>query len=151
MILALDLATRTGFVAGRSCDDFRSGVLVFDENLSPKDKSRAAILGLAQAQIDALLDDLGPERILYEAPFFRGAGSRLLSGFCALVEASASRRGIPLQEIASLSARKSVLGTGKATKTDIAQWLADQGINFETDDEADAYIIFLSYFLLNKM
>jgi len=38
------------------------------------------------------------------------------------------------------------LGTGKATKTDISNWLADQSISFDSDDEADAYIIYLSYF-----
>lgn len=146
MILALDLATKTGFVAGHSCDSYSSGVLMFDETLRPKDKSRAVILGQAQTKIDTLIDDLHPDRILYEAPFFRGAGSRLLSGFCALLEASASRRNIPLHEIASLSARKTVLGTGKATKTDISNWLADQSISFDSDDEADAYIIYLSYF-----
>ena len=147
MILALDLATRTGFVAGRSFDSYHSGVLVFDEALRPKDKCRAAVLAEAQCRLEALVDDLNPETILYEAPFFRGSGSRLLSGFCALLEATAARRGISLQEIASLSARKTVLGTGKATKDDIAEWLSDRNILFESDDEADAYILYLSYFM----
>lgn len=146
MILALDLATQTGFVTGSMAEHYSSGVLVFDAHLRAKDKCRPAVLAEAQTQIEALIEQTNPDRILFEAPFFRGAGSRLLSGFCALVEASATRRHIPVQETSSSQARKLVLGSGNATKQDIKAWLEAQNIEFPTDDEADAYILYLSHF-----
>jgi len=47
--------------------------------------------------------------------------------------------------------RKFVVGSGKVTKVQTQEWLADQGLDFATDDEGDAYVVALTmHYIVNS-
>lgn len=143
-ILALDIATNTGW----ALDDgrhIRSGSIWFAEKLRAKDRKRPKILSEARSMLNDLVNATQPDQIVYESPFMRGAGSRLLWGLTSTVECIASERGIPVSEMAVKSVRKKLIGTGSATKDDVQIILRSLGYAFSDDDEADAIALLLAF------
>lgn len=142
-ILCLDLATNTGY-AYKIDDKIVSGSINFAAHLKAKDRKRPAILSNASAQLNALIFQVKPHAIIYEAPFMRGAGSRLLWGLTSLVELHAYNHSVFVSELSVKKVRKDLLENGNASKDDVMQYLTDRNIKFSDNDEADAIAILLS-------
>lgn len=143
-LLALDLATQTGYAGIDTLGGFYSGSLNFAEPLRPKDRKRPAILAEARSILEVLIDETRPDRIVYEAPFMRGPGSRLLWGLTATVECLAAERAISVAQLEVKKVRKRILGNGAATKQDVQNYLRRNGLPFGDADEADAIVLLLA-------
>lgn len=143
-ILCLDLATNSGYAYNLDNNEIMSGSLNFEKSLKPKDRIRGAKLALAESQLNNLIYHCKPHKIIYEAPFMRGAGSRLLWGLTSIVEMLAYKYRIEVDEISAKRVRKILLNNGNASKEDVMNYLTSQNIKFSDNDEADAIAILLS-------
>lgn len=67
-----------------------------------------------------LASDYGIEAVVYETPFARGRdATRCLWGIAGLIEAVATKVGLPVVDIQPSAIKKWVTGSGKASKEDM--------------------------------
>ena len=144
-ILALDLATRTGWAYGLPGTKPIGGVW----ELPP-----AASLGRKLASFENQLWDAlalhQPRLLMLAASFTQGkaiAGAELLLGLSAHVESSCYRHDAEVRKQAESTIRKHVLGHGaslggrEACKARAMAWCAEQGYRVMSDDHADALVV----------
>ena len=142
--LYLDVATKTGYAYRDENGRIKSGAIDFKQWIPKKDKSRGATSGQCMFNVQGLIFGSDATSIIYEAPFMRGAGSRLLWALTGCIELLAFKNGIPVDELAATTVRKTLLGNGRATKSDIQVYLDGLGISYESNDESDAIAIMLA-------
>lgn len=144
VVLALDLATRTGWCAGRPGERPRFGVW----------QLRGMTPGERYAALDDILRDSikihQPTEIVFEAPLVRGdhAGinaGRLALGFVAIVELVAYDHSLRVSEVYASQTRKAVLGRGNfekgKAKEAVAAWCNANGFDPPDDNAADAVVL----------
>lgn len=145
MILALDIASTTGWAVGD--DRPVSGSIICRGDLGAK----AARL---RDGLNKLVDEHNPDLMIFEAPFLtaRGGSStiRTLLALCGVAEMVAHDRGVIPREVPSEKWRKHFLGLSHAprhiAKSKRRQWLKreaqkrcdERGWGWLSDDEADA-------------
>lgn len=136
-VLSLDLAARTGFAIADSGKIVDSGDWLLEGD-------RAARYDALYRQIEGVLSQHGPRFMIYERPFARGAGTRVLWGYAAIAELCAHRNGIASIDELPNSLKKWATGSGHADKDAmIAEAERRTGISPRGSDEADAVLLAL--------
>ncbi len=144
-ILALDLATRTGWAYGVPGGRPVGGVW----ELPP-----AASLGRKLASFENVLWDAlalhKPRLVQFAASFTQGkkiGGAELLLGLCAHVESGCYRHDAEVRKEAESTIRVHVFGKHgsqggrEVLKARAMAWCAEQGYRVASDDHADALIV----------
>tara|TARA_Y100000310_G_C20568932_1_gene756972 strand:+ start:765 stop:1280 length:516 start_codon:yes stop_codon:yes gene_type:complete len=149
IILALDLATRTGFAIGPVLPAPR---LVGKGEAKPQSGAKSfegsvgkSLAGLSRFVYD-LIEEHKPTLIVFEAPLdprhLKGktkkiAGRRLIA-MAGLIEMIAFQKQIPVREVPPHKIKKHWTGNGSASKGDMLNVCALHGWNVTDDNEADA-------------
>jgi Holliday junction resolvasome RuvABC endonuclease subunit len=138
-VLALDLATRTGWALGRPGERALHGVWRLDT-------ATGSIGAGCAALCDVLADAItvhAPGLIIYEAPLppraqTQAHTARFLIALTGVVELVAYRREIEVRECPVQTWKKAVVGHGFAKKDDVGAWARAQGYLPHDDNDADA-------------
>lgn len=137
MILALDLATTTGWCAG-------------DAKVGVRPRIGSILLGKhGHGSIGAGLDDwlwgwhtLSPVSLLVvEAAIAHHSSiqsAKIALGLLMVCEVFAYRAEIPIKQCAATSVRARVVGSGRAKKPEVMAWCRTQGWEPPNTDAADA-------------
>jgi Holliday junction resolvasome RuvABC endonuclease subunit len=143
-ILALDLATTTGWAVGGGNVKVRHGTLRLHAS------SLVGIGGICAELIDRVADLVvahEPNRVIFEAPMMIGGRSahtaRVLIGLSVAVEIFCYRRSIPCTEERVDTVRSAVLGRARfggrdEAKLAVMKWAGLVGYKPANDNEADA-------------
>jgi len=156
MLLALDLATTTGWAVGDGHDDPELGHVTMPstgEEVGP-------FADFFERWLNMMIDEWSPTRIIMEAPYLPRAKidedgklkqpettmmtTRKLQGLTVLTEMTAYRRGkIPITESAAITVKKTSTGYGGASKEDMVLIAKRLGYANATYDESDALGVWL--------
>lgn len=142
-LLALDLATVTGYAYLKSLEDTPiSGAC----RMVSVDKSGAGFFICFEKFIDELITRFNPHTIVLEAPFIGAMRNlnvaRRLIGFTILTEMAAVKHSVPrVREVAHGSVKKFFTGNGHASKEDMIFKCQQKGWDPQDDNEADALAI----------
>ncbi len=140
-ILALDIATRTGWARSNDAGVAASGVL----DLS---RWRADYAEMGWHFGVWIADQIAEYRIralVVERPFMRfGDVTYLLGGLAFHARAIAHGHGVLSAEIAATTIKKFATGSGRASKPDVVRAVRGWGFDPADDNEADA-IALLTY------
>lgn len=139
-ILALDLATKTGWAVtadGRTTD---SGVQDFSKR---RGESNGLLFLRARRWLATMMTIARPELIAYEQAHFRGgAATEICVGLQTRAQETAAEHGIPSAPVPTATLKKWAAGSGKADKSLMiaraAQLLGREPID---DNEADAVLL----------
>lgn len=132
-ILALDIATTTGWACGKG-NNLSYGHLIVAQcdNLSDKFFRFYNLM-------EKFIEIKTPEVIVIERPFIRGyASTYWLCGACAIAEMVAASRRIPVIKFSPTTIKKFTTGNGRASKEDMMKAIKKRGFKPEIHDEADA-------------
>ena len=140
LILALDLATQTGWAAGKPCTTPSYGTI----NLQGQ-RPGIKFLQLVR-ELNGLIAEYSPVEIAIEEPFvgrkLTGKGLMTLFGFRAAAMLAAENKGIHVTMTTPASVRKHFLGDGGMKRADAKESVIAQceaiGWRPQNDDEADA-------------
>lgn len=136
-VLALDLAARTGWAVVDSTGLIDSGEWLLEGD-------RAERYDALYRHIEAPLVQHGPRYLIYERPFARGAGTRVLWGYVAVAELCAHRHCIASIDELPNSLKKWATGDGHADKAAMAaEAMRRTGKSGVQSDEADAILLAL--------
>lgn len=167
VVLALDLATKTGYACGRRFDrrpDLRVGTWALPSTV---DGSIGQTLSALDRRLAQAVDEWNVEYIVFESPFTAqaqtmNATARVLISLPGIVEKVAHECGVDCLEENLSTARKFVLGRAraardrdlyrsdrpralrdarKATKQMVIAWAAGQGLDYIDDNAADAALL----------
>lgn len=136
-ILALDLATKTGWCAGEL-----SGVQTFDVR-------RGESPGMRFLRLNAWLEEVcntllrGVNLIVYEQAHHRGgAATQCAVGMSTQVMAFAAKYEIELMPVHTATLKKFATGRGNANKDEVIAAARERGYNPQDDNEADAIMLY---------
>ncbi len=145
-ILALDLATRTGWALWSG--GYRTEISGVQDFTLQRGESPGMRFIRFEAWLCRMLDDRAAatvpvEVIVYEMPHMRGgAATTILVGLEVLTQKVAASRGIEFSKIHGASVRKRVLGSGKPGKDASVAWAwSHLGRPPIDDNEADALMV----------
>lgn len=140
-ILALDLATRIGWAYVPTVgDEPRSGV----KQLPVGARGIGHFLDEAEQWVVSVCEVMGPETVVFEAPFVGPAGranldtARKLLGLACIAELVCFRKGITVYEQHNATVKKWFAGHGRADKAAMIAACRKHGWNPSDDNEADA-------------
>lgn len=120
------------------------------------DRQKIERLVAIRDRIFALCCQYGPEHVAIEGYAF----SKHSSSVTGLAELGGAVRVMLFESMGIIPAtipvgqcRKFVVGSGKATKDQTRKFLAENGLEFDTEDEADAYVmaVAMSYAVDDKL
>lgn len=145
MLLALDMATNTGWC----CGDVREGKPVLGSIKLPSTKKDLGWwMDAAIKAYDDLIEHTHPDRVIYESPILRGSTRietlRKLYTLASVIEYVCRERGIPVYEVAITTVKKRLTGNGRAQKEDMIKAAKEKGMAPKNSDEADAFGIWLT-------
>ena len=135
-ILALDLASTTGWAIQRENGHVETGTATFLSWLNPGSRWIRFHDWLFK-----IIDFENPQRIIFEEPFIHmkhRSGIGLSYGFKTITEYLAARNEIPCQGIAPTVLKKWATGHGNATKDQMAIYARSMGWKLTNDNEVDA-------------
>ncbi|WP_259393766.1 hypothetical protein [Ralstonia pickettii] len=141
-ILALDLATQSGWAVMTRDGTFRSGSVRFDSNRLGGKGHRW--LAFRKWLMDTATECGGIQAVYYEdvkQPFASNLAARAYCGFLAIVEAWAAINNIPLHGVGVGTVKKAWTGKGNASKSEMVAAARQRGIKVVDDNEADAVAI----------
>lgn len=145
-VVALDLATRTGFAVWVPSCEIEYGHFVLPR--TGDDVGR--FLNEAKRQIWILMCKVNPLRsVVFEAPYVgtktHQVTARKLMGLACVVEMLCSEFGIDCSEVNNASVRKHFTGVGRAARDEMKRLVLEEararGYEPENDDEADAIAV----------
>jgi Holliday junction resolvasome RuvABC endonuclease subunit len=145
-VLALDIATRTGWAYGARGDKPLHGVLTLP--------TPALGIGATGAAFNDGVADLltvhQPARIVVEMPFFHAAGSPItietLLGLNMMAHVMAYRWDLAIEKVPAVTCRKAMLGQTrfggrKQGKDAVMAWCRAQGWTPHDDNAGDALVL----------
>lgn len=141
-ILALDLATQSGWAVMTRDGTFRSGSVRFDSNRLGGKGHRW--LAFRKWLMDTATECGGIHAVYFEdvkQPFASNLAARAYCGFLAIVEAWAAINNIPLHGVGVGTVKKAWTGKGNASKSEMVAAARQRGIKVVDDNEADAVAI----------
>ena len=147
-VLALDIATNTGFACGSLSEQIvESG----SHKLPRTDEDVGLFLIYFRKWLNGIITRLEPREIVYEAPVLYATNTlitlRKLHGLSGMAEVVAHDRSIPCFEANISSVRKHCLGAGNVprkgeeAKAWIMMWNRNRGLNPRDTDESDALAV----------
>lgn len=128
LVLALDIATKTGFCHGEPGSRPRYGSVL----LRGEGASDGSLLAAMADWMGNSLKLFNPTAVAYEAPLPGGQHSSINAGKIALrlsgiVELVCWRRSIRCDPIHVKTVRAQVIGNGNCKKPDVSDWVDKQG------------------------
>jgi len=138
-ILALDLATKTGWAFGKDGDQPRQCLSGTQDFSLRRGESHGLIFLRFRKWLCAF--SIPGEKILicHEQAHHRGAAATaLISGLIAETQAFAAEHGFEIMPVHSLTLKKFATGSGRADKEVMIQKAIEAGFNPADDNEADA-------------
>ncbi len=137
-ILALDLATRTGFAVGEASGEPRFGTKV----IGRPGESIGKFANLFDEWLSDMITLEAPELIVFEAPILPARTTpdtaRKLMGLAFLTELICYRRDVRCREANIMTVKKFFTGRGRASKAEMIEAAASHGWICKDDNEADA-------------
>lgn len=150
MILALDLATCTGFCHGRG----DALPMVGHVRLPVTHDEVGPYLDVFERWIIQKVELVAPELVVFEAPihrqFDRAIITRKLHALPGVAEMVCWRRGIDVRQVAPTTAKKALTGRGNADKNSMAHHARAYGLTIKVSDEADAFAVWLVAFRIRE-
>lgn len=143
-ILALDVATRTGW-ATDSADCRGCGTIDLSVGVPKRGRHPGLILLHARRDLGELVARTRPDLVVFERPFARGSGTRLLMALAGIVELVAAEHGLATLEVGISQARKAATGRPTLTKPEAVAWAEAAGWSPPDDNAADAVIVLAAY------
>lgn len=141
-ILALDLATKTGYCTGRDGEHGTSGVQTFDVRRGESPGMRFLRLSAWLREIEKLTGKL--DLIAYEQAHHRGgAATQCAVGMVTHVLSFAAEKGIDTMPVHTATLKKFATGGGKADKSAMIIRARELGYAPIDDNEADAIMLYL--------
>lgn len=145
MILALDLATQTGFCIGPA--DTGEVPTIGHVRMPSTGPDVGRFLCAWQDWLEPKVREVEPALIVFEAPILPAqtqmATTRKLQGMAGVTEMVGHRLGIEVAEVATSQVKKALTGSGRADKADMMAAARHYGFTPQTSDEADAFGIWL--------
>lgn len=145
MIMALDLATQTGFCIGPA--DTGEIPTLGHVRMPSTGPDVGRFLCAWQDWLDPWVREVEPSQIVFEAPILPAqtqmATTRKLQGMAGVTEMVGHRLGIEVAEVTTSQVKKALTGSGRAEKADMMAAARHYGFNPQTSDEADAFGIWL--------
>jgi len=140
MILALDLATRTGWAIVQDGRVIESGVQDFTKR---RGESNGLLFLRARKWLSDIVLTHVPNLIAYEQAHFRGgAATEICVGLQTRAQEQAAACGIESAPVSSGRLKKWATGSGSAGKPEMIAWAASKlGRQPEDDNEADAVAV----------
>lgn len=139
-ILALDLATKTGFALLRPDNRIESGVENFAMRKGEGEGARYVKFRRWLVEMKQAHPDLN--RIVYEKVMGHGAfqviSAHVYGGLLATLQAFGEHHAIAYDGIAVATIKKQFAGSGRAQKSDVIHQCRVMGFNPKDDNEADA-------------
>jgi crossover junction endodeoxyribonuclease RuvC len=131
-ILALDMATKTGWAAKNM-----SGTENFKKRLG---ESRGMLFIRFEVWVNDMIRMTSPELVVYERPHARGrAANEVLNGLLAFLTAACERHGVEYTDCPSTTLKKFATGKGNASKQMMMDAYEERWGECPVDDnEADA-------------
>lgn len=139
-ILALDLATKTGWAALVN-DGVESGVQMFDVRRGESPGMRFLRFN---RWLDTMLETVVPDLVVYEQNFRRGgAATEIAAGFSTRVQEATARRGVEHATVAVGTLKKWATGNGGSKKPAMMARAAElyPNVPILDDNHADALLI----------
>lgn len=137
-ILALDLATKTGWAAAIDGKHYESGVQDF--SLKRGDSQGMRFLRF-NTWLGEAVSNVKPGLVVYEQPHHRGgAATEVAVGLSTRVQELCAKCGIEHTAIAASTLKKYAVGHGKASKEQMVEAAKRKfpGVDIINDDHADA-------------
>ena len=155
MIVALDLATLTGFAYGPG--DTGELPMLGSVRMPSTGDDLGRFLRFYRDWLTGMLSEVEPTILIYESPVLHNSTSlmtvRKLNGLCGMTEVVAGdlnlayrKNGdaeIELAEVSPTSVKKALTGNGRAEKDDMIRAARLYGLNPACSDEADAFGVWL--------
>ncbi len=140
VILALDLATRTGWAVVRDGRVVESGVQTFDKR---RGESNGVLFLRARKWLSEFGYPTRPDLIAYEQAHFRGgAATEICVGLQTRAQEVAAEWGVESAPVPTSTLKKWATGVGRAEKPAMIAWAAARiGRQPEDDNEADAIAV----------
>lgn len=143
-ILALDLATKTGWCAARAGDPVRVGT----HTLPKTGNDIGTYLDVHCAWMVRTLASHYPDLVVYESPILRSgqtqiATLRKLYGLAGVTEMVCTQNEVPCFEVNLSTAKALMAGDGRAKKPDMIRAAIARGVDVQDDNQADAFAVFL--------
>lgn len=138
VILALDIASKTGWAVKRPGEVIESGMQNFTKK---RGESEGMIYIRFRAWLKQMIEMVKPTVVVYEMPHMRGAGTTLLMGLeTRLHEVHAEMDGsFEYQKVHSTQIKKAATGNAKASKPDVIKAVeARIGRQVIDDNESDS-------------
>lgn len=144
-ILALDLATRTGFCRGKV--GAPRPIISHVDLTAAKNRGYGALGSSFTGWLYDQIELEKPSLITFEAPlpFHSGiAAGRIALGLAMLVEEVCFRMEVPVRECGVAWVRKTALGSGRQTKEQVMDWANKQNWDPPSHDAADAAALWVA-------
>lgn len=143
MILSLDISLRTGFAYGSDVSNITFG----QRDFSGLGSDNAVKGRRFRHWLCELMTEIEPSELVLERPvYFAGArmgATTLLHGLAWEAHRAAELRGIPRREVAPITIKKFITGSGKAKKPEVIAAVKARGFNVLDDNQADAIALLL--------
>lgn len=144
-VLALDLATQTGFCHGPA--DTGEVPTLGHVRMPSTGPDVGRFLCAWQDWLEPAVREVEPTLIVIEAPILAGqtqiATTRKLQGMAGVAEMVAHRLRIEIAEVSTSQVKKALTGSGRAEKSDMIAACRHYGLAPQTSDEADAFGVWL--------
>lgn len=148
-VLALDIATRTGWAFGAPGRKPLYGVLVLPQPALDLGGHGAALLdGMADLFMVHQPARVVIERTLGAQQQTNAFTAECLIGLNMLAHTICFRWELPIEKIAATTVRAQVIGSGRAKKPDVMAWCHAQGFTPQDDNAGDA--LALLHFALRR-
>ena len=140
IILALDLATRTGWAVVKDGRIIESGVQTFDKR---RGESNGVLFLRARKWLSEFGHPTPPDLVAYEQAHFRGgAATEICVGLQTRAQEIAAEWGVESAPVPTGTLKKWATGVGGADKAAMIAWAAKViGRQPEDDNEADAIAV----------
>lgn len=140
-ILALDLATNTGFARNYGPKP-RTGSVSFERPKVTKKQQKVPVGFVFSAFDDWLSKQEVPDLLVIEEPHLRGGNAtRLCVGLWAVASCGAFNGGAEVMSVRTRDLKISFTGIGNASKEDMIAMAKRRGYDPKDDDEADACLL----------
>ena len=140
VILAFDLATRTGWAIVEDGRVIESGVQTFDKR---RGESNGVLFLRARKWLSEFGHPTPPDLVAYEQAHFRGgAATEICVGLQTRAQEIAAEWGVESAPVPTSKLKKWATGVGRAEKPAMIAWAAGKiGRQPEDDNEADAIAV----------
>lgn len=143
MLLALDLATQTGWCAGDGSELPELGTVLMPSS----GEDVGVFLSFWERWLLLKIEALQPTVVVFEAPILPRETSlhtvRKLCGLAGVTEKVCHDRKIECAEVANSTVKKELSGSGKGGKMDMDRVAKACGLSPKTYDEADAFGVWI--------